>query len=303
MSYDVKDRSVASGEPVECYEFVTAHKTWRFTSYHSAITMAGEVYEPLPITRSTIETGSIIDTLQTMDFNVPSDHEIAQTFCYTLSPRNLDVTVRRGHIGDDLSVDFKVEYVGEILGASPAGNWGIIRTGNKLQSKLNGNLSSVIYQKLCNHKLFDERCKVVKADFTESAVVTKVQGQIITVDDMVFAADELIGGEMVNTRTGESQGIISNDFNILRIGFTFFDIVVGDTVELTRGCNHVRLGDCKTVFDNVVNYGGFDHIPEVNPFANLLYTSRTSTKETTNKAKEEELRPPRIWRAVNSTAG
>lgn len=276
---------------MECYEFVADHKTWRYTSYHSNITMDGEVYTPLPITRTTIETGSIIDSLQTMDFNIPSDHELAKTFCYTVSPRHLDITVRRGHIGDDLSTEFKVEWIGEIIGAAPAGNWGVIKTGNKLQTKLSGNLAAVIYQKLCNHKLFDVRCKVVRADFTESAVVTKVQGQIITVDNMVFAADELIGGEMVNTRTGESQGIISNDFNVLRIGYRFFDLIVGDTVELTRGCNHLRLGDCKVVFDNVDNYGGFDHVPEINPFQNLLYTSRTSTTETTKKAKEDQVRP------------
>lgn len=277
MTYSQKDRSVQDGEPIECYEFVATHKTWRFTSYHTPVTVDGDLYTPLPIMRTAIVTGSIIDSLKTMDFQIPADHDLARTFCFTVSPKLLDVTVKRVHEGDDFATDFKVEWIGEISGGAAVGEWATIKTNNKLQTNLNGNLSMPYYQKICNHVLFDERCKVVRADFTETATVLKIQGQIITVDDMVFADDLLISGEMTNTRTGEVQGIISNDSDILRVGYRFFDLVVGDTVELTRGCNHLRLGDCKNVFDNVDNYGGFDHIPEKNPFEQLNYQTTTNT--------------------------
>lgn len=281
MTYAIKDVSVSSGEPFECYEFVAAHKTWRFTSHAESQTLGGEVYEPLPIVRTVIETGSIVDALQTMDFQIPCDHELAKTFCYTISPKWLDVVVYRAHVGDDLSTEFKIEWVGELSGAAPVGKWGVLKTGNKFQTQLNGNLSSVFYQKICNHTLFDERCKVVKATFTVSALVTKIQGQIITVDDDGYADNELNSGTIVNTRTGEEQTIVSNIANVIRIGYPFFDILVGDTVDLVRGCNHLRLGDCKLVFNNVDNYGGFDHIPEVNPFENLDFGTRVTT--TTNQ--------------------
>lgn len=286
MTYAVKDASVSNGAPIECYSFVAAHKTWRLTSYHQSITVGGQVYDPLPITRTALETGSIIDSIVTMDFNIPADHELARTFCFMVSPKTLIVTVRRVHEGDDYSTDFKVEWIGEIIGAAAADKWATIKTASLLQTKLNSNLSAVYYQKVCNHVLFDDRCKVVRADFTETAIVTKIQSQIITVDNMVFPADGLVAGEMTNTRTGEKQGIISNSSNVLRIGYPFFDLVVGDTVELTQGCNHLRLGDCKSRYNNVANYGGFDFVPEVNPFQQLNYQAITSTSTAVRRQQQ-----------------
>lgn len=280
MTYAVKDKSVHDGAPIECYEFVATHKTWRYTSYHEAVQVAGQWYTPLPITRTAIEVGSVVDSQTTMDFNIPSDHEIAQQFCYTISPKGLVVTVRRVHQGDDYSTDYKVEWIGQMSGSSYAGNWATIKTASKIRTALNGYLSSVFYQKTCNHVLYDERCKADREAHTEEATVTKIQRQIITVDDMVYDNSDLIGGTMTNTRTGEQQGIISNDNNVLRIGYPFFDLEVGDVVELTLGCDHQRLGHCKNRFDNVVNYGGFDFVPEINPFEKLVYTSATRTEVT-----------------------
>lgn len=292
MSYSAKDRSVSSGAPIECYAFVASHKTWRYTSYHKQITVAGAVYDPLPITRTALETGSVIDSVVTMDFNIPFDSELAKTFCFMISPKTLIVTVRRVHEGDDYATDYKVEWIGEIIGTASVDRWATIKTASLLQTKLNSNLASVYYQKVCNHVLYDTRCKVNRASFTASAIVTKIQSQIITVDNMFFPADTLVAGEMVNTRTGELQGIISNSSNVIRIGYPFFDLVVGDTVELTQGCNHLRLGDCKARFNNVPNYGGYDFIPEVNPFQQLNYQAITSTSTTVRRQQEQQLSFP-----------
>lgn len=278
MSYAVKDISVHDGAPIECYEFIASHKTWYLTSYHTAVTVDGQEYTPVPLTRTALELTSVIDSPRTMDFNVPSDHELARTFCFGISPKELEVVVRRVHEGDDFATDFRIEWRGYITGTALAGKWGVIKTTSLIQTQLNGFLSSVYYQKSCNHVLYDVRCKAVRADFTEEAIVTLVQSQIITVDDQVYADGQLVNGTMTNTRTGEQQGIIDNTNNEILIGYPFFDIIVGDTVELTLGCNHQRLGDCKVRFDNVVNYGGTDFVPEINPFEKLAYVSTTTTE-------------------------
>jgi hypothetical protein len=294
MTYAVKDKSVHSGAPIECYEFVASHKTWYLTSYHEQITVAGKVFSPIPITRTAIETGNVIDTPTTMDFNIPAQHELAITFCFTVSPKTLGVTVYRVHEGDDYSTDYKIEYSGELAGSSASGSWGTIKTASKLQTRLNGNLSSVYYQKTCNHTLYDARCKVNRSSFTVTANVVKVQSQIITVDDMVFPASGLVAGEMTNTRTGEKQGIIANTSNVIKLGYRFFDILVGDVVELTQGCDHMRLGHCKNRFNNVPNYGGMDFIPEVNPFEQLNYQTTTSTTTTVRKEQQDKLSFPSL---------
>ncbi|MGZ7144865.1 phage BR0599 family protein, partial [Streptococcus pyogenes] len=81
---------------------------------------------------------------------------------------------------------------------------------------------------------------------------------------------------MKNLRTGEEQGILTNESNVLRIGYPFFDLLVGDSLELVQGCDHLRLGHCKNRFNNVAHYGGFDFIPDKNPFENLQLAATTS---------------------------
>lgn len=287
MSYDQKDKSTHDGAPIECYEFISQHKTWRYTSYQESVTVAGEVFEPLQITRTALEIGSIVDTLTTMDFNIPSDHEIAHTFCFLQSPGLLLVAVYRVHEGDNFETDYKVEYQGELSGATAQGNWAVIKTASIVQTRLSGNLNSIFYQRTCNHTLYDSMCKAVRADHTEEAVVTKIQGQLITVNDPVYGDGELAGGEMTNTRTGEKQGIVANTGLTVSLGYQFFDLQVGDTVELTQGCDHARLGHCKNRFNNVVNYGGFDHIPEKNPFEALNFQTIVNT---TTRVREEQKR-------------
>ena len=304
MTYAVKDISVHDGAPIECYEFIASHKTWYLTSYHSPVTVDGHEYTPTPITRTALEISSIIDSPHTMDFSIPSDHELAKTFCFLVSPKELSVVVRRVHEGDNYATDFRIEWRGHIAGASINGHWGVIKTSSLIQTQLNGFLSSVYYQKSCNHVLYDERCKVLREDFTVTAVVTKIQNQIITVDNMVYPDEELENGTMTVVRTGEQQGIISNETNVMRIGYPFFDIVVGDTVELTLGCDHQRLGHCKNRFDNVVNYGGTDFVPEINPFEKLVYTTSERTETTAQGDIDYKMQIPAVsGKSTRSSGG
>lgn len=278
MTYAIKDISVASGAPIEAYKFIGPFGIYRFTSDSAPITVAGEVYDPLPIVRTAIETGSVVDTIQTMDFVIPADTHLAKLYAFATTPRALTVEVRRVHRGDDYATDFKVEWIGEGVGYSTSGHWTTIQTGSVIQSKLSGNLSSVFYQRVCNHALYDSKCKVNKAAFTTVGTVTKIQNQIITVDNDGVANGVLVAGEVVNNRTGEVRAIISNTDNVLRIGYAFIDVKLGDTLSMSQGCNHLRLGDCKNKFANVPNYGGFDHIPEENPFSQLTNIDKVTTE-------------------------
>jgi hypothetical protein len=285
MSYPVKDASTHDGEPIEVYKFTGPFGEYRFTSDMEPITVDGDLYEPLPITRTSIETGSVVDTIQTMDFNIPASSDLARMYAFTLSPETLTIEVKRVHRGDDYATDFEIEWTGEGLDFLSSGKWSTIKTGSILQSKLRGNLSSVLYQGICNHVLFDKRCKMVKAAWTSAATVKKIQGQIITLNSDNNSDGTLNGGEVKNVRTGEIRRIISNTAEVLRIGYKFIDIVDGDTLELTHGCNHARLGDCKTKFNNVANYGGFDFIPLKNPFVDLNKGNIAAVLTTVNRQR------------------
>jgi hypothetical protein len=144
----------------------------------------------------------------------------------------------------------------------------------------------VFFQRVCNHVLYDARCQAVKSSFTATTTVTLVRGQTITVDNDGYGDGELAIGNMKNLRTGEERGIVTNALNKVTVNYAFIDIVEGDTVELTLGCDHLRLGHCTTRFNNVVHYGGFDFIPSTNPFADL--DNRKKTIQTIDTVVQKE---------------
>lgn len=287
MTYKTKDRSVQDGQPVEFYKFSGMFGAFRYTTEPEPAICAGEVYYPIEggISRSHIEIGPVVSSPISMDFTLPANSEVAKLYCFKTSPEELKVEVFRAHRGDDWNTDYEVEWIGHGLDTTVSGRSAVIRTGSLLQTKLQGNVASVYYQRMCNHILFDERCKVDRAAWTYSATVTKVQNQLITVDDDLANNDDLKAGEIVVARTGEKRGIHSNTNNIIAISYPFIDIEVGDTVEITFGCDHKRTGHCKQRFNNVANYGGFDFIPLVNPFQDLHFDAYVTEHVKTEKAK------------------
>jgi len=269
MTYAVKDNSVDDGQPIECYKFIGPVGDLLYTTNNERIQVNGEWYDPFPISRSTIETSSLLDSISTVDITFPAKSDLASLYCFLISPEQLQVEIRRVHRGDDFATQSRMVWPGFGMDSSVSNDMATIKTGSLIQAKLNGNLGTILYQRSCNHKLYDERCKVNKADFTLSATVTKVQRQQITVNNDGAANDELKAGQMVVDRTGEVRGIFSNVDNVVKVSYAFIDLVEGDTVKLIFGCNHARLGHCKTRFDNVVNYGGEDFIATVNPFTDM----------------------------------
>lgn len=283
MTYAVKDVSIQSGAPIYCYQFVSDFVTWRYTSYNDPVTLGGNVYEPLQISHSAVEINDKLDTNASVDIKIPSRNDIAIAFAYIPSPRELKVTIFRAHEGDNLATDYKIEWAGYFVGAKAEGKYATIQTASIISSALNGNLATVYYQKICNHTLFDDRCQVNKASFTDSATITKIQGQLLTIDVSPYSNDEMEAGTIVNTRTGEQQGIIGNTGLQIRIGYPFYDLIIGDVMDITLGCDHLRLGHCKNRFNNVIHYGGMDFIPEVNPFEKLRLETTVNTTNTLRK--------------------
>lgn len=280
MSYAQKDRSVQDGEPVEFYKFSSPLGVFRYTSDNQPASCDGELYEVLPggITRTSVETGSVVDTVMTMDFTMPADSGVAKLYCYQTTPEDLIVEVRRAHRGDDWATDFAMEWVGIGLDTSVSKHEATIKTGSILQARLSGNVATVYYQRMCNHVLFDARCKVNRGDWVFDSTITKVQRQLVTVGNDWANNGALRGGELTNMRTGESRTIHDNLDDLITVSYPFGDAQIGDSVEITFGCNRARLGDCKLRFNNMANFGGFPFIPVTNPFTDLKFDGKIVTK-------------------------
>lgn len=253
---------------IECYRFVTPSGDVLLTSYpkpvyHETDATEVEVFEPAQVSRSAIEVSAALDSIMTNDITVPSDHPLAIMYAYGQSPQTFRVEI---YETEDEGETLSTIWVGELNSIVASLDTVVFKTISVIQSEVNANPRPVLYQSLCNHQLYDSRCKVDRNDYTVTATVTKVEDIQITVNDTVYPNDSLNLGTILNLASGEARSIINNTDNVIQVTYPFINIEVGDTVELSLGCDHARLGSCKNTFNNVTNYGGFDFVPVNNPF-------------------------------------
>jgi hypothetical protein len=284
-AYDDIDRSSDDGAPVECYRVhsLSFAEVFRYTNAEEPVTLDGQVYQPCSIRRTQVGTGSILDSLRTVDITLPATDLLAQLLCFQKLPKDVFVVIRRKHRQD---ANFRIEWSGTFISGSAEGNEATIHTGSLVQSKLNGNLNLPLMQRFCNHELGDARCGIDLAAHRATVEVQAVNLRDIDVGTTGFALGALVRGSAKNLRTGETHPILEHKAGAnggaetLSIGYPFVDIVIGDDIQVTRGCNYLRLGDCKTVFANVARYGGMDLAPAGDLFADINTETITTTSES-----------------------
>lgn len=269
MTYAVKDKSTHDGLPMEFFKFVGPLRTYRFTDQANAVTLNGEVYLPIQINRGNVGVSSIVNSQKSLTVSLPADCSLARDYGQRLTPTQLRLTMFRAYRGDDLATQFKQRFRGEAVSYGFEGYQFGIEFGNILQNDLDKPLREVYYQSICNHVLYDARCKANKGDNTTTSNVVNFSDQAVEVVNDGWPNGDLRAGTLVNVRTGEERLIINNLANVITIGYPFVDIVDGDEVQLVRGCNHGAT-ECVTKFDNYVNYGGYLFLPYRNPFENAV---------------------------------
>lgn len=99
------------------------------------------------------------------------------------------------------------------------------------------------------------------------SVVTS--NRAITATGISLGAGHWTGG-LITWLTGDNAGakheVKSDDGSGVLTLFlpTGFDIAVGDTFTITAGCDKIHDSDCKTRFDNILNFRGEPHVPGSN---------------------------------------
>lgn len=265
MSYPEYDTSVALGAPIECYKFIGELNTYRYTNNNEDVTVDGELYEHLNITRSAIETSSLLDSIQTIDCVVPITCDMAVAYSFLKMPLTLDVEIKAVHRGTNFATDWKLIWQGRSVSFPVADNYSTIRTQSIIQSSLGTQMNQIIFQTSCNHEVGDEHCTVDLDLFTTTTTVTNIKDFVITVADDGNPDGDLAIGKMVNTRTGETRVIVSNVANVITVGYGFIDIILGDTVDLIIGCDGAYT-TCLNVFANLDNNGSCMFLPSTNPY-------------------------------------
>jgi len=146
-----------------------------------------------------------------------------------------------------------------------------------------------MYTSGCTADLGDTKCKVVLGDFTDSGSVTalSISSNVnrVFVDTSLSESDRHYDEGIITWKTGNNAGIQmevrgyllsdpaeTNDASVTLLEPMLLDIQVGDTYDISAGCDK-SIGTCFTKFDNVINFRGFPHIPgvaEMNNYGNRV---------------------------------
>lgn len=134
-----------------------------------------------------------------------------------------------------------------------------------------------VYARNCRWDLFDINCGLNVNDFIETVTITAVDTarRVFRASTLSSSANDFYNFGAVAWQSGLNVGLVGQ--TKAYVGATKqvtlqldmpFDISVGDSVQMYPGCSKV-IEDCKGVAgangkpwgNNLVNYGGFPHIP------------------------------------------
>lgn len=265
MSFETTERSNYDSIPTALYEFAIGLNTWRYSSGEVPVTIAGNVYAPMPISdNGIVQSGDV----QNDDFVVtlPADTPIASLFIGTPPSSKILVAVRRMNYGEN---DAPVVWVGEVKSGKRISLLAFEITCKTLSASLNRNGLRLAWSRSCPHALYDQNCKADPNAFGVSAQVDMFTGGTIASAAFDALPDGYLSGgyfewEMLSG-VMERRGIENHTGAVLIVLGTTDGLAPGQFVNVYPGCDRIS-STCQLKFNNLSNNGGFPHMPSKSPF-------------------------------------
>ncbi len=284
MSLATIEESVEDGQPIELYRFTNLEETFRYTSGQEEVLFDGSTYVPTEISR-TSSGKEDINTRATLVLKLPNTDPLVRRYVIGLPATPDKVVVYRQHSTDGGSPETVILFSGQIENVGFTGNEAKVNVVSTVNF-LGKPMPRQTMRSMCNHILFDTRCKAAEANFSMIVTVTAIStdGLTITVNGGIdtivdtglqlsaqIAADAAyFNGGVLSRSNLEQRSILSTvdlggnvvDFSML-IGYQ--SLSVGGTLLLLAGCDH-NFSTCRVKFSNHQQYGGFPYVPRKNPF-------------------------------------
>lgn len=266
MSYDSSERARQGAAPFEVFRFSTPSKVYRYANHSSPQIVGVEVYTPVAggCKRNDIDGNAIMESKTSVDIELSNSLPLFRDIALGKTPDYIFAQIFRSFSNEQTTTQFRQVWAGDVMGVAFDGLTLTLSSQSSLASTLDRSNNTVYYQKTCNHTLYDGLCKVSRGVNTESVIVASIGVTAIAVTGLTFAQGELIAGDITNTRTGETRIAIDNILDTISLDGDFFDLEIGDTLNVSRGCVRSRQR-CTEGFNNGDNFGGFLHIPTTNP--------------------------------------
>lgn len=270
MSYDTHETSVADGRPYFLYEFSDTSGSTFLTSDPETIVTSSHIWTPESITHDNIfVTGNV--EKNDLQLRFPLSSGFAQSLLLP-SGSIMSLTVFRGH-HSDLTGEIRPVWKGRIVGAKSTQNQ-IVVTSENIYTSLRRTGCTARVQRTCRHALYLPGCNVNKDLFGIQATITALSGLTLTVPGAVTSpATNFKAGMLdfqgnwgfINYHSGSTLKVISEVVDLE----DYMDVNGSAEITLYPGCDRSE-EVCNSVFNNILNHGGFKRRPKKNPFSGSI---------------------------------
>lgn len=263
MTYDLREESLQSGEPIELYQFTFGTNIYRCTSAKNEITMLGHVWQPEPLKRDSIDFSA---EKGRNNLKIESSRQFTIADLYRIMPPSdvILLTLYRFHLGDSEAI---VIWSGRLLNVEFESSRATL-VCEPITTSLKRTGLRRLYQRQCPHLLYGDSCRVNKASFAVPATLSAVNGTTINSAAFgLYANGYFAGGFIEFNYNGvtERRFITEHTGTQIVINIPLLGLAASSSITAFAGCDHAK-DTCHNKFNNLNNYGGFPYIPQKNPF-------------------------------------
>lgn len=265
------ESSLQDSNPLEVYKFALGGQSFLYTSAEDEIVLGADTYEPIAISRNEIQQGQDARK-RILEVTVPASNAFAQR--YVVTPPGQRATLSIIRLQRDEVPTFSTQvlvYKGSVQSAQFPDDGQTAKIAvQSIEAASSRTIPRFTYSGMCNHILYDERCKVDPALFNHIGNVTVESGNDITVTGAGAAGLDFTGGFARPSAVTDFRLIVAQAGDVLTLLIPFEVPVLNTDVQAFAGCDFLIEGDCALVFDQVIEFGGFAHVPSKDIFSEGL---------------------------------
>lgn len=271
------EKSRNSGSPIELYKFHSDSFTtpYYFTSTVESQSYLGNTYVPVAgLKRSTIEMAKGAEA-NTITVEMDGNNDLAKKYLKYLPPKAVWVTIYRKHLLDTDN-EVVIFWQGRVSGVTHGAQMATFNCEPMITALSKQGLEYT-FGNTCQNMLYDSGCKVNINDYTFNAPIIGINGNTITSPTFSIFPTTLTAVPdgywvtgFVTKSNGDIKHIVSHTGSNIELLTPFEDLVVGETLTVSAGCNH-SMTSCVGKFTNVINFLAFPFTSDnKNPFTTRI---------------------------------
>lgn len=254
--------------PIDLYRIVMGSQVWTLTpidtdQYYDAGS-GTERYVSTTLGRGQIEQKAEINKAS-VDVNLPLDHSLAVNLLSSFSEQILTLTIFTDRDGQ-----VETTWKGRLASLKPDDPF-ITLTFESIFTSLRRPGLRAHFMRSCRHALYGRGCNLDPEDFAVDATLNAIVGTTLTVPEAALQPNGFYLGGMVRAPDGTLGYVVTHVGSALTLQRVPYPLTTafaasgpGLAIKIYPGCDLSRT-TCINKFNNLLNYGGFDWIPNINP--------------------------------------